>query len=267
VTDDKRSAPASPEPARRVILLGASNVTLGLATVIAAAQQAWGAPLEIMAAIGHGRSYGTTSSVLGRRLPGIVQCGLWDDLQRRPPLPTAALLTDIGNDIIYGRSVGAILRWVETCLERLQPVAQRLVVTRLPLASLARTPNWRTRLLISLFFPSSRFDYGQALAKAHALDHELLTFARRYGAYVVQPQRAWYTWDPIHISRASRAVAWQNYLACWSDGRRFFPARRSFRRWMTAMRARPLCATWFGAERHHAQPSARLPDGTTLSLY
>jgi hypothetical protein len=267
VVEDDVSARAPGAPARRVILLGASNVTLGLSTVIATAQQAWGSPLDIMAAIGHGRSYGAASTVLGRTLPGIVQCGLWEDLSRRPPLPTAALVTDIGNDVIYGRRVEVILRWVQTCLERLQQVADRLVVTRLPLAVLQRTPDWRLRLLISLFFPSSRFDHAQALAKARVLDHELLACAARYRAHIVQPQCAWYTWDPIHIARASRPVAWQNYLASWCDGEFFSPARKSFSRWLATAQARPLRWKRFGVERHCEQPTVRLSDGTTLSLY
>ncbi len=266
VKDRVPTGPAA-QPERRVIILGASNVTLGLPTVIATAQQAWGRPLDIMAAIGHGRSYGATSRVLGRSLPGIVQCGLWEDLQRRPHLPTAALVTDIGNDIIYGRDVDQILRWVQTCLERLHRIADRLVVTRLPMASLSRAPDWRLRLLISLFFPSSRPDRGQALEKANALDRQLVSFAGPYRAYIVQPQSAWYSWDPLHIARAFRAVAWQNYLACWTDGENFSPPPKSLRRWVIARRARPLHWKRFGIAHHREQPTARFPDGTTLSLY
>ena len=267
MVEDNIPTDTTGHPSRRVILLGASNVTLGLSTVIATAQQAWGTPLEIMAAIGHGRSYGMTSSVLGRALPGIVQCGLWDDLHQRPPMPTAALVTDIGNDIMYGTDVHVILRWLRTCLERLHSVADRLVITRLPLASLGRAPDWKLRLLISLFFPSSRGDYRQALAKAHELDRELLAFAGRYHAYIVQPECAWYAWDPIHIARAFRPAAWQKYLACWSDGKNFSPARRSVRRWVTTVRARPLRWSFLGIDRQCKQPTARLPDGSTLSLY
>ncbi len=119
-----------------------------------------------MAAIGHGRSYGVSSTVLGRTLPGIINCGLWEDLERRPPLPTAALVTDIGNDIVYGSDATVVLRWVETCVQRLADRVERLVVTRLPIDSLSATPAWRIHLLSSLIFPSSRVKPAEALAKA-----------------------------------------------------------------------------------------------------
>ena len=58
---------------------------------------------------------------LWRELPGIVECGLWDALAQRPPAPTVALLTDIGNDLLYDVPVPQIVSWVETCLDRFSP--------------------------------------------------------------------------------------------------------------------------------------------------
>jgi len=254
-------------PTRRVVLLGASNVTLGLSSLIACARAAWGEPLDILVAAGHGRSYGTTSTVLGRSLPAILQCGLWDELRNRPPLPTAALLTDIGNDLIYGRDVPLILQWVEACLEKLQPSAERLVVTRLPLASLERTATWKLRLLISLIFPSSRMELTTTLAQARDLDAQLIAFAGRFRAYVVQPDVDWYRLDPIHVTRARRIEAWQKYLSCWCDGEKTLPPRNSLHQWFTAVRARPQQWRYWGRQRQRQQPCATFADGTRLSLF
>lgn len=254
-------------PTRRVVILGASNVTLGLSSLIESARAAWGSPLDILAAAGHGRSYGTTSTVLGRSLPAILQCGLWEELARRTPLPTAALLTDIGNDLIYGRDVPVILQWVEACLTRLQPVVDRLVVTRLPLASLQRTAPWKLRLLISLIFPSSRLELTSALDQARELDAQLITFAGRFRAYVVQPDVDWYRWDPIHVTRARRAEAWQKYLSCWCDGEKNSSPRDSLRQWLTVVRARPQQWRYWGRARQRQQPCVTFADGTRLSLF
>src|SRR5205807_8069752 len=59
-------------PPRRVVVLGASNVSLGFGTIVETAARLWGAPLDLLAAFGHGRSYGLRKSVLGRELPGIT---------------------------------------------------------------------------------------------------------------------------------------------------------------------------------------------------
>ncbi|HEX3727596.1 MAG TPA: hypothetical protein VHV08_15185, partial [Pirellulales bacterium] len=62
-----RQEPTAPAMVpRRVILLGASNLTKGVALVLETAFGAWGRPLEVLMALGHGRSYGRQTSLLGR---------------------------------------------------------------------------------------------------------------------------------------------------------------------------------------------------------
>ncbi len=121
---------------RRVVLLGASNLTKGIGTVLETACRHWGRPLEAVGALGHGRSYGNASRVLGRQLPGILECGLWQVLGRSPGVPTAGLVTDIGNDLLYGQGVARIADWLEQCLDRLAAVHARTVVTLLPVDNL-----------------------------------------------------------------------------------------------------------------------------------
>src|ERR1700741_1738016 len=104
-------------PTRRVILLGASNLTRSFPTVVATVRQTWDEPIEIMAAMGHGRSYGQDSRVLGRKISGIFPCALWQDLQNRAAMPTTALLTDIGNDLMFGATHDRLQNWIEGCLD------------------------------------------------------------------------------------------------------------------------------------------------------
>ncbi len=89
-------------PQNRLILLGASNLTLSLRLVIHLMQQRFGAPSEILTAMGHGRAYGIFSEAVWRGLPGIAGCGVWRQLRETESRPAYALLADIGNDIMYG---------------------------------------------------------------------------------------------------------------------------------------------------------------------
>ena len=138
-----------------MILLGASNLTRSFATVVAAARRTWGEPLEIMAAMGHGRSYGQDSTVLGRKISGIFPCALWQDLQNRPSLPTAALVTDIGNDLLYGVPPDRLHEWVERCLDRLAEAGAATIVTQMPIGSVESLGEARFRFFRRLFFPRS----------------------------------------------------------------------------------------------------------------
>jgi len=102
-----------PADVARVVALGASNLTRGFQTVIATARAAWGPDVEMLAALGHGRSYGAQSRLIVRTLPGILQSGLWRKLETLPVAPTRGLITDVGNDIVYGFSAQQTLEWVE----------------------------------------------------------------------------------------------------------------------------------------------------------
>ena len=93
-----------PAPIGRVVALGASNLTRGFQTVVATSRAEWGPNVEVLAALGHGRSYGVPSRLVVRTLPGILESGLWHGLESRPEVATRGLVTDVGNDILYGSS-------------------------------------------------------------------------------------------------------------------------------------------------------------------
>ena len=252
---------------RRVILLGASNLMRGISTVIETSQHAWGTPLDVMAACGHGRSYGMTSRVLGRSLPAIAQCGLWEDLAQRAPVPTAALFTDIGNDILFGADVNQIVTWVEQCLEQLLPVCQALVITGLPLEPIATLSPLRFRLIRTMLFPRSQLTFSDALSCSQELNARLAELAVKYNGFFVAPSADWYGWDPIHIRLRYWSRAWNKILSTWCDDTRQPMARGSLFRWLKLRAQRPLSRTIFGIEQQRAQPTCRLRDETIVSLY
>lgn len=255
-------------PRRRIVLLGASNLTRGISTVVETARLTWNEPLSVLAAAGHGRSYGMTTSVFGRRLPAILECRLWRDLSAAPPGPTAILLTDIGNDLIYGSSVETIFRWVETCLDRLLEPEATAILTGLPLAGLTTRPQWQFDLLKRLFFPSRDLRYQEVIERAFELDERLEQLAKERNVSRIVPERAWYGWDPIHIKMQSWPTAWQNILAPWSNSEKnFCAAKGSLRRWIYLRRLHPAERVLWGCAQQQTQPAGRLSDGTTIAWY
>jgi hypothetical protein len=255
-------------PSRRVILLGASNLTRSFSTVVAAVRRTWGEPVEIMAAMGHGRSYGQDSTVLGRKISGIFPCALWQDLQSRCSLPSAALVTDVGNDLLYGVPLDQIVNWVAGCLDRLTEVGAATVVTQLPIASVGRLTEARFRFFRRVLFPRSNLSLGDAKVLVHALNSELIKLGESRKIPVISVSDSWYGFDPIHLKRRVWRTAWPTMLSGWQDsGVPIALARPSL--WTSAylMSLPPCERSLFGIRRRAAQPSGRLSDGTTISLY
>lgn len=256
---------------RRAVLLGASNLAVGLPTIFPAVQRAWGRPVEILAAIGHGRGYGCESRVLGRVLPPIIDCGLWEALEERPGAETAVLLTDIGNDLVLGATAEQLVTWVETCLSRLPTDNMRVTITELPLVSLEKMGKWRFLFFRTFLFPGSRLGFQEALDAANYVNAALQDLARQYNAQTVRPLEQWYGFDPIHIRRSQRPRAWQHVFGEWNaaydaDNDRVSNEVSRPSAWYL-YRLRPLERKFFLMHQHKPQPAGCLPDGSTISLF
>jgi hypothetical protein len=255
-------------PRRRVILLGASNLVRSFSTIVETVRQTWHEPIEIMAAIGHGRSYGQNSQVLGRKISGIFSCALWKDLQTRPPLPTAALVTDIGNDLLYEVPIERLIEWIEGCLDRLAAVGANTILTQLPMGSVQSLGERRFRLFRTLLFPKSSLTLPRVRQMASQLNDRLVEIAAQQKIPAIPVPDAWYGFDPIHLKRSTWPTAWPAILSSWQESGKPAPIpRASLRRWLYLNRLAPLERTVFGRDHRCAQPCGVLDDGTTISLY
>ena len=149
---------------KRVIALGASNLTRGLRTVVSMSRVAWGRDTEVIAALGLGRSYGAYHRLGLRGLPGMLECGLWNALDAMPQAPSIGIVSDVGNDILYGSPPAQILEWVGEAVTRLQRHATEIALAGLPFHNVDRLSERRFRIMRAFMFPSS----GQTLAGAFA---------------------------------------------------------------------------------------------------
>lgn len=244
----------------RIVALGASNLTRGFPVVVATSRSAFGPEVEIFAALGLGRSYGMESRVLARTLPGIVHCGLWSALATRPRLPTRALVTDVGNDILYGAPPEQILGWVETALTRLAAVTDDIVVTGLPLDSIRCLSAAGFLAFRTLFFPRCRLALAPVSASAERVQEGLAESAGRYGARFVPLRPEWYGFDPIHIRLGRWGTAWEEILGAPA-------ARPPVTEALRIHALLPERQRVFGRERVRPQDGRRLARGGRVWMY
>ncbi len=253
-----------------VVAIGASNLSRGLPRLAAAVRARVAAP-TILAAAGHGRSYGANSRVAWRRLPSILGSGLWRALDRFE-LPVSsgrplALLTDIGNDLLYGFSVSQTAGWVRSCLTRLADRGSRVAMTGLPLASVARAGPVRYRLLKTVFVPGCPLDLVHLKAAAADLDAAVRELAIEHGAELIEQPGAWYGFDSIHVRRRRLDDLWARSCQVWGlpEPARF--TRGSLGEWARIGSRAAEVRSLAGRMRFTRQPVVRWPDGGTLNLY
>lgn len=211
--------PATRLPVRTFVLIGASNVTFNLPDIwrgLIADQ-----PTRLLVAAGHGRSFGMPSTVMGRTLPSLLECGLWktlSDLPVEPPI--SSLITDIGNDLLYGADPETIAGWVSESADRLLDLGSQPAVTMLPLDSLRRLSRWRFHFFRRLLFPDSRLTFENAMSFAAELGDRIAEMAEARKMTVLRPKSNWYGLDPIHFRRGLRASAWTSYLLALDESAR-----------------------------------------------
>lgn len=247
-----------------VILLGASNLARAFPVVLGSLRQGLADPLAISVAMGHGRSFGQWSRLLGRALPGINQSGLWPHLfaQRRDdgPAPLAAL-TDVGNDLMYGTSAATLLDWLEFALQQLDALRARTVMLSLPMASLARLSPLRFAVARQCLFPGHRGDWPALYEQIAQLDAGMRALSQRHGAAWMNAGDDWYGLDPIHIRRSLAGQVWPALFSHWPGWRSPHSTIRPGLREALALRLlRPAERVWFGVRQLTPQPALSQPD-------
>jgi hypothetical protein len=179
-----------------------------------------------------------------------------------------ALLTDVGNDLLYEVPVPDILGWVETCVQRLQRVGARIVVTPLPLRGIQAVSPTKYALIRTTLFPRCRRSYPEMVQQAEELDRQLHDLVGKWGLLLAEPRAEWYGFDVVHIRRRYWATAWAELLSAWPD-RAASPAAAplSLGRGLALRLLAPEQRWLLGWEQRRSQPAAKLADGTTLSVY
>jgi hypothetical protein len=254
----------TPADIARVVALGASNLTRGFHSVVSTARAMWGRDVHVLAALGHGRSYGAHSRFVARTLPAILTSGLWPELESRPVVPTRGLVTDDGNDILYGYSAEQTLEWVNEAVERLRRVTPDIVVTDLPLASVRHLSRAKFLAFRSMLVPSCRLSLTEVVETAERVDAGLADLAVAHGIRFFRLNPAWYGFDPIHIRPSCWRPAWQEILGTPS------PAHDDGCSWLEGLRLylMPPERQWlFGVEQFTPQSGVALPSGGRVWLY
>jgi len=250
----------------RVVVLGASNVSRGLSRLVAAVEsRSPGA--ELFVAAGHGRGYGVNTRVAARRLPSILGSGLWRGLDRQGGSESVALVTDVGNELLYGLSVEQITSWVRESVRRLADRGATIAITRLPMAGIATVGRVRYRALRTFFVPGCRLSLADLKKATVRLDAELQAIARDFGVQVIEQPTHWYGFDTLHVRRRHLDDLWNAACGAWG-----FPAvessvASSVTDWVKIGTKAAEVRSLGGVMRLTKQPVLKLPSGGTLSLY
>ncbi len=249
-----------------VVVLGASNVSRGLSRLVAAMEtRSPGADLFVAA--GHGRGYGVNTRVAARRLPSILRSGLWRGLDRHDGAAPLALVTDVGNELLYGARAVLVASWVRETVWRLADRGATIAITRLPMAGIAEVGPVRYRALRTFFVPGCRLSLAGLKEAATRLDADLQTIAGDFGAQIIEQPAHWYGFDTLHVRRRHLDDLWHMACQAWGIPVVESPAASSVATWASVGTKAAEVRSLGGVMRFTKQPVLPLQSGGTLSLY
>lgn len=206
-------------PAQIFVILGASNVTLSWPRLIALLASRFSGPTHIYNAHGMGRSYLFKRSSFGaRQLPGILHCDLWRDLpDLSPDTKTYALVTDLGNDLLYGSDADRVAESAEEAVRRLQSWSSsiNIVVTEPPVESIEQLGQLRFSIASCVLFPMTRLGLTDTKQKTIALSQRIRAMQQAHQVSVISTERKWYGLDPIHVRRRYQTEAFSRMISPW----------------------------------------------------
>ena len=250
----------------RVVVLGASNVSRGLSRLVAAVESPTpGADLFVAA--GHGRGYGVNTRVAARRLPSILSSGLWRGLDRHGGEAPVALVTDVGNELLYGLTAEQVASWVRESVWRLADRGATIAITRLPMAGIATVGAVRYRALRTFFVPGCRLSLAGLKEAATRLDADLQGIAGDFGAQIIEQPAHWYGFDTLHVRRRHLDDLWLAACEAWGFPSAQSSAKSSATDWLKIGTKAAEVRSLGGVMRFTRQPVLPLRSGGTLSLY
>ena len=262
-----------------VVALGASNLSRGLSRLLKASRCCSSSAVDLIVAAGHGRSYGANSRIWKRSLPSILESGLWRSLDRllrsgvSKNSQRLAVITDIGNDLLYGFSTEQLAEWLEEVIHRLQQQQFDIVITKLPVESIESVGPFRFRFLKTFFVPGCRQSLEEIKEQSRQVNDNIVHIAKKYQISVIEQPGSWYGLDAIHIRRSCLEDFWRRVVECWSEYKcdtnthQETSLRSTWQEWFRINAASAEVRSLAGVMLFTPQPVFQLGDTTRVFLY
>jgi hypothetical protein len=190
--------------------MGASNLARGYSALANCLVRSLAPnPVEILHAMGPGRGYSAEGGIFNIRYPSIGSSGILKSAsaQREKYHRVIALITDIGNDIMYGVPVSEIIACLRDLLEKLAAIDADVFVHPIPLDFSKDVSKRQFRLLRSVFYPNSQVDYSKAKDAVCAVN-EFLREQAGGRVHLLPSAKDFMGVDKIHYSVFRSHKAW-----------------------------------------------------------
>ncbi|CAI2719525.1 hypothetical protein [Nitrospina watsonii] len=192
------------------VLLGASNLARGYSALSHyLTRNLAPQPVRILAAMGPGRGYGCRGGMLNISYPPIVDSPLFQRARKQAESGSrvVALVTDIGNDLLYGMDPDHLVATLEEVFQRLFDLNARIFVTSLPVFFEQEVSPMVYHSIRALLYPKSSVSQEHAVNGVRRMN-SYLKESKDPRVRVVPPLDEYLGWDHVHYSLLRSTEVW-----------------------------------------------------------
>ncbi len=203
-------SPLSRDTPVLLVLLGASNLSRGCFALARHMKTClYPRKVEVLITSGPGRAYYASGGLLNVAYPPIISSDIFEVAHNKSKsgCQVVALVTDIGNDIMYDVSAEKVIETIQQVFARLQSMNTKVFYTTLPVAFEKKDHPIRFRILRSLLFPRSTVTYDEATAGIIEVNRFLKESTGKYG-HLIPDMNRYLGFDEIHYGWLRAHSAW-----------------------------------------------------------
>ncbi|MBT3515073.1 MAG: hypothetical protein HN474_07140 [Nitrospina sp.] len=194
------------------IFLGASNLARSLDGLKLCIKKCM-LPREtfFLHAMGPGRGYVSRGGILNAVYSPILDSGIFEALRKKriKNQQIVALITDIGNDIMYGASPDKIIGGLQYLYNFLDTFETNIFITSIPVDLENDISELYFNILRKIYFPNSPVSYSQASNNIKSINQFILESSSQRIS-VIDDMKPFYGIDKIHYSILKSQVAWSH---------------------------------------------------------
>ena len=201
------------------IFLGASNLArsfYGLKCCIT--RCVFPRPVSFIHAMGPGRGYIRQGGICNAVYPPILNCNILKAAhkKRKNNQQIVALITDIGNDIMYGVSTEEIIGGLKSLFRDLSELEANIFITSIPIDLKKDVGEFYFRILRQVFFRNSLVEYHQA-SEAVQMVNKFILQSLKKNIIAINGMKQFCGIDKIHYSLFKSRSAWSHIAGNLTD--------------------------------------------------
>ena len=194
------------------IFLGASNLARSLDGLkICIKRCMLPRAASFLHAIGPGRGYVSRGGILNAVYSPILDSGIFEEVRRKriKNQQVVALITDIGNDIMYDASPDKIIGGLQYLYNLLDAFETNIFITSIPVDLKNDISELCFHILRKVYFPNSPVTYSQASNNIKIINQFILQSSNQRIS-VINDMKPFYGIDKIHYSIQKSQLAWSH---------------------------------------------------------